>query len=140
MTHIEIPVGDSHHLTLVHFDRPLTAEEGAIVVEGIEALAEAYKGAEVNMWWGFNDMMVGPYNNVPASGVEFETDLMPQFQHRLTRGLLARKLPVSQNYAQWTPHITNPPRNIPTWTFIRHGGVVTLVQKPHRVDVPFPAT
>lgn len=139
MSHIEIPVTDTHHLTLVHFSRTLSTEEGQVVLDGLDALAKVYRGAEVNMWWGFNDMMVGPANNVPASGVEFETDLIPQFQRRLTDGLIRHGLPVSQNYAGWTPHITNPPKTIPTWTYIRHRGIVRLIQKPHIIDVPFPA-
>lgn len=138
MTHIEIPIGQANHLTLVHFSRHLTAEEGKIVVEGIEFLAEVYKGAEVNLWWGFNDLMVGPRQNILASGVEFETNLIPEFQARLEAGLAKRGLPISRDYATWTPHITNPPTTLTPWTFAPHKGVVTLVQKPHRVDVPFP--
>ncbi len=139
MTHIEIPITDHHHLTLVHFERTLDAAQGQIVLEGLEALAEAYRGAEVNMWWGFNDLRVGPMNNIPASSVEFETDLVPEFRRRLVAGLKGRGLPVSEAYAGWLPHITNPPTNITTWSYVRHRGVVTLVQKPHRVDGPFPA-
>lgn len=139
MTHLHIPVTDAHHLTLVHFHRTLTSDEGKIVLEGVEALAEVYAGMPVNAWWGFNDLMVGPRSNIFASGVEFETGLIPEFRARLVAGFTSRGLPVSQDYAEWVPHITNPPRNITTWTFIRHRGVVQLVQKPHVVDIAFPA-
>lgn len=139
MTHLELPIGKEHHLTLVHFSRPLTAEEGAIVIEGVEALAGVYAGCEVNLWWGFNDLMVGPRNNIPASGIEFETGLIPEFRARLEAGLGSRGLPISRDFAEWTPHVTNPPKTIPPWTYNRHKGHVVLVQKPHRVEIPFPA-
>jgi hypothetical protein len=140
VTHLQIPVTAEHHITLVHFHRALTKGEAETVLNGVEALGQVYAGLPVNAWWGFNDLMVGPANNVPASGVEFETDLLPEFRKRLVAGLITRGLPVSQDYAEWMPHITNPPRTIPPWTFIRHKGVVQLVQKPHPpIDVPFPA-
>lgn len=139
MSHLEIPVTDQHHITLAHFHRTLNAEEGAVVIEGVEALAQVYAGLPINAWWGFNDMMVGPRNNIPASGVEFETDLIPEFRQRLVNGLGARGLPISRDYGEWLPHITNPPKTIPTWTYIRHKGIVRLVQKPHIIDIPFPA-
>lgn len=142
MTHIELPLKDKYeglHITLVHFSRQLNAEEGAIAIEGMEALVAIYGPHMYDMFSGEKMYFGPPRNQVLGVTVEFGTNAVPDLRERLARGLASRGLPISQDYGPgWQAHVTNPPYDVTPWKPIHYKRELVLVQKPHRVPVLIP--
>lgn len=142
MTHIELPLKDKYeglHITLVHFSRHLNAEEGAMAIEGMEALVAIYGPYMYDMFSGEKMYFGPPYRQVLGVTVEFGTNAVPDLRKRLVDGLAGRGLPISQDYGpEWQAHVTNPPYDVLPWHPIHYKRELVLVQKPHRVPVLIP--
>lgn len=144
MPHIELPLKDSNegrHITLVHFPYILNTEQGAGIVEGMEALGAIYGEYMYDMFYG-EKVYFGPtWNKVLVGTVELGTNALLDLRKRLVDGIRARfpEVAISEDYGpEWHPHVTNPPYDMTPWRPIHYHRRLTLVQDPHRIDVPFP--
>jgi len=134
MTHIEIPLQDGKHLTVVHFPRHLSGEEGATVLRGLEKFAK--RGIEFEFFWG-DQAFVGPRKNVPARLVEDGNGVFTEVRKQLIAGLDAFHIPYSNDYSGYLMHVTNATPGVIPWKLVPHRPMFVLSQKPHRIEVPF---
>lgn len=134
MSHIELPCNEGGHVTLVHFPGRLTEAQGNMVLEGLEKIGPM--GIDLELRWT-EKVMMGKYNNVKAWLIDDAWDVLHNMRERLVRGLASRGIAYSDDYAKWTPHVSNGhPGEVP-WSRIDHAKKLVLVQKPHRIEVPF---
>lgn len=134
MTHIELPLNEGGHITLVHFPARLTEAEAKIVLEGMEKVAPA--GIDLELRWTVKVLM-GRYNNVKAWLLDDAWDVLHKMRERLAKGIVSRGIAISTDYETWTPHVSNGhPGEVP-WSRMDHAKHLVLVQKPHRIEVPF---
>lgn len=142
MTHIQLPLKDANegaHITLVHFSRHLNDEEGAIAVEGMEALVEVYGPHMYDMFYGEKMYFGPPWAKVLGCTVEFGTNAVPDLRQRLFAGLKGRGLPVSEDYGPgWEAHVTKFPYDVTPWRPIHYHRELRLIQGPHVIPVPIP--
>lgn len=135
MGHVELPIEEAYHITLVHFPRALTGEEGATVLRGMKHVGK--RGIDLELHW-LDVQMFGRYKKVRASAIEDFHDTLHKMREELAAGLKHFGIPISQDYGEWVPHITNPPVDATPWQLIGHHPKLVLVQKPQgRFEVPF---
>lgn len=103
MAHIQIPLRDSGHITLFHFDK-LTDEHRSAISKSILELVTANRGRPVTARYGRYTMM-GPRRNIPAQLVI--SDAIMGIREGLERRLEAKWVPWSSNY-DFTPHHSRP--------------------------------
>jgi len=133
--HVELPIEEAFHITLVHFPRALTGDEGAIVLRGMEHVGK--RGIDLELRW-LTEEMFGRYKKVKARTVEDYYDTLHKMRADLVSGLKHFGIPISEDYGEWVPHITNPPHDAIPWQRIIHHPKLVLVQKPQgRFEVPF---
>lgn len=143
MSHIELPLKDRSeglHITLVHFPRNLNAEDGAAIIEGMEALGKIYGEYMYDMFYGEKIFVGPPRNKIVAATVELGTNALLDFRSRLVNGIRS-KMPhvlISEDYGpEWLPHVTKPPFDMTPWEPIHYHRELRLIQGPHIIPVPF---
>jgi len=134
MSHVELPINDGGHITLVHFAGRLTSEQAQVVLEGLEKIGPS--GIDLELRWAEKTTM-GRYNKVMAWIVDDAWDVLHKMRARLVKGLESRGIAYSQDFAGWTPHVSNAHPGEVQWSRMDHAKKLVLVQKPHRIEVPF---
>jgi len=136
VSHVELPLNEGGHITLVHFPGRLTGDEAKIVLEGMEKIGPS--AIDMELRWTVKVLM-GRYNNVKAWLIDDAWGVLHGMRERLAKGLAARGIAISNDFETWTPHVSNGhPGEVP-WSRIDHAKKLVLVQKPHRIEVPFMA-